>query len=332
MKIVIDTLGSDNGAKDIIDACVEIYNLKKIQFVFVGEEKFLEKQLENKIEPKDYEIINSLETISNDEDPVRAIRKKKKSSMVMAFNRLNDSDCDGLISCGSTGALLSCGIFITGRIKSIKRATLAASIPTLKGNSLLVDSGANVDCKSEFLRDFAIMGDIYSKFVFDNKKPRIGLLNIGVESHKGNKLSKETYKLLKNEKRIDFIGNIEARDILNGTADVIVADGFDGNIALKSAEGMAVAILNQLKSALKSSAKTKFAALLFKSELKNSLKVFDYKEVGGAPLLGVNKAVFKAHGNSDKRAFKNALLLLIDYIEKDVISYLKEELCLEKNL
>lgn len=326
MKIIVDTLGADNGEKELLEASIDVYKEKKIQFVFVGDKEKIEPIIKEEIDSNDYEIIDTLEYITNDDDPVRAIRSKKNSSMVMAFNRLNDSDCDGIISCGSTGALLASATFITGRMDNVKRASLGAMIPTLNGSALLIDTGANADVKASYLREFAIMGNVFVKEVYGRENPSVKLLNIGVESHKGNKLAKETYELLSKEKEIQFDGNIEARDIFMGKADVIVADGFSGNIALKSAEGMATVLMGLLKKSLGELDIDNNSLYMISKTIKKNLSTFDYKEVGGAPLLGIKKPVYKAHGNSDRRSFHNALIGLTNYVEKDVVSIIKEKL------
>lgn len=326
MKIIVDTLGVDNGEKELLEASIDVYKEKKIQFVFVGDKEKIEPIIKEEIDSNDYEIIDTLEYITNEDDPVRAIRNKKNSSMVLAFNRLNDYDCDGIISCGSTGALLASATFITGRMDNVKRASLAAMIPTLKGSALLIDTGANADVKASYLREFTIMGNVFVKEVYGRQTPSVKLLNIGVESHKGNKLAKETYELLSKEKEIQFDGNIEARDIFMGKADVIVTDGFSGNIALKSAEGMATVLMGLLKKSLGELDIDNNSLYMISKTIKKNLSTFDYKEVGGAPLLGIKKPVYKAHGNSDRRSFYNALIGLTNYVEKDVVSIIKEKL------
>lgn len=324
MKVIIDTIGSDNGSKPLIEAALEIHEEYDLKYVFVGKEDEIENIIQDKLQKKDYEIMNATYSITNQDDPVKSMRNMKDSSIVKSFNKLNEEDSHALISCGSTGALLACATFLTGRIKNVKRIAIGATLPTIKGHTLLIDTGANVDCKPEFLKEFAILGDIYARNVFELKNPKIGLLNIGVEETKGNKLTKEAFKLISQE-NLNFIGNIEAREIMYGDCDVIVADGFYGNIALKSIEGTAKVLLKEIKSVIGSNLKSKVGGLLVRSALKSKLKKYDYKEVGAAPLLGAKKTVFKAHGNSDKKIFKSALKGLILYEQMQVTKKIKEQ-------
>lgn len=329
MKIIIDTFGADNGPEVIINGTIEALEKRKFVPVFSGNKEEIEKLISGRI--NSYEIIEASEVITNNEDPVRAIRRKKESSLVKAYRSLKEGDYDGFISAGSTGAILAGGLFISGRINGIDRACLATSLPVYEGSTLLMDTGANMDCKPEFLQEFAIMGSVFSKNVLSVENPTVSLLNVGVEEHKGNKLTTETYKLLQ-ETDVNFVGNIEARDLLTGKTNIIIADGFDGNIAIKSAEGLISLFKKELKSAIYSSLKTKIGGALIKNALKETLSKYSADEVGGAPLLGIKNYVYKAHGNTNSYAFSNAILGLIDYIEKDTINKIQGELqCLEKN-
>lgn len=324
MKILIDTFGADAGPEVIIEGTILALEQRAFTPVFLGDERQIRLLVRDRI--KDYEIIPTKEYISNDEDPVRAIRKKKESSTVLGFNKLKEEGYDGLISAGSTGALLSGGLFIAGRIEGIKRACLAAAIPSVNGNiTLLMDSGANMDCKPEYLYEFGLMGSIFLKNALHVTNPAIALLNVGVEEHKGNKLSKEAYALLK-DSNLNFIGNIEARDLFAGKSNVILADGFDGNIAVKTAEGVLKTIGKQLKSTIYKSPKTKLAGAMLKSDLKEMTSRFSADEVGGAPLLGVKSYVYKAHGNTNEGAFSSAILGLLNYIDMDIIHKIEGEL------
>lgn len=329
MKIIIDTFGADEGPKVIINGTIKALEKRNFIPVFSGNKEEIEELIDGRIDS--YEIIEASEIITNNEDPVRAIRRKKESSLVKAYRSLKEGDYDGFVSAGSTGALLSGGLFISGRIKGIDRACLATSLPVYEGSTLLMDTGANMDCKPEFLQEFAIMGSVFSKNVLSIENPTVSLLNVGVEEHKGNKLTKETYKLLE-ESDLNFIGNIEARDVFTGKTNIIIADGFDGNIALKTAEGMISLFKNEVKSAIYSSFKTKIGGALLQSALKENLSKYSADEVGGVPLLGIKDYVYKAHGNTNAYAFSNAILGLINYIENDTIEKIKGELeCLEKN-
>lgn len=323
MKILIDTFGADEGAKVLIDGAVLALTKKEFTPVFVGNEKEIEKLINGRI--KNYEIINTEEYITNDEEPVRAIRRKKDSSLVLAYNKLKEEGYDGLLSAGSTGAILAGGIFISKRIDGIDRPSLAATLPTRKGYTMLMDTGANMDCKPAYLEEFAIMGKVFLENVVHIDNPKIGLLNVGAESHKGNKLTKEAYELLE-EADLNFIGNVEARELFDGDVNVIVADGFAGNVAIKAAEGVISLFKSEIKNVFYKSLKSKLAALAIKNDLSKELGKYSSQNVGGAPLLGVKSYVYKAHGNSNDIAISNAILGLIDYISMDVISKIQGEL------
>lgn len=323
MKILIDTFGADEGSKVLVDGAILALKEKNFTPVFVGNESEIEKLIDGRI--SDYEIIHTDEFISNDEEPVRAIRRKKNSSLVLAYNKLKEEGYDGLLSAGSTGALLAGGIFISKRIDGIDRPTLAAPLPSLGEYTLFMDSGANMDCKPAYLEEFAIMGKVFLENVVHIDNPKIGLLNVGVESHKGDKLAKEAYKLL-SESDLNFVGNIEARDLFTGKVNILVADGFAGNVAIKSAEGVISIFKSQMKEILYKSFKTKLAGLAIKDELKSTMGKFSSQNIGGVPLLGVKSYVYKAHGNSNAIAISNAILGLIEYIDMDVIKKIQGEL------
>lgn len=264
-------------------------------------------------------ILDAKEIITNEEEPAFAIRRKKDSSIVVAFNNLNEYDA--FISCGSTGALLAGGMFMAGRINNVKRAVLPTPIPTINGNTLLIDSGANMDVDADLLVQFAKLGTVLKQVTEGIEKPKVGLLNVGVEENKGNALTKEAFLKLK-EADINFIGNIEGRDINKHLCDVLVCDGFVGNIILKNTEGLAGFIMTLLKSKVISNLSDN-AKLEVMQSLSPVVKTLDYREVGGVLLLGLKKLVIKAHGASDRNAIKNAaksaLLMhenkLIDKIE-----------------
>lgn len=323
MKILIDTFGADNGPKVLVDGAILALREKDFIPVFVGNEEEIEKLIDGRISK--YEIINTDKYISNDEDPVRAIRRKKNSSLVLAYNKLKEEGYDGLLSAGSTGAILAGGIFISKRIEGIDRPSLATPLPTTGEYTLLMDTGANMDCKPAYLEEFAIMGKVFLENVVHIDKPKIGLLNVGVESHKGDKLTKEAYELL-SESNLNFVGNIEARDLFSGKVNVIVADGFAGNVAIKTAEGVISLFKSQMKEILYKSFKTKLAGLAIKDDLSKQMGKFSSQNIGGVPLLGVKSYVYKAHGNSNDIAISNAILGLIDYINMDVIEKIQGEL------
>ncbi len=320
MNIIVDLMGSDKGLEVLFKGALEAKEEYGIDLTLVGPEKnILDYFAKTNYNSKGVTIVNAEETITNDDNPVMAIRKKKEASMVVAAKLLKEGRADGLISTGNTGALLASGLFIVGRIDGVDRAAISAPYPTEKGFSLLLDSGANADCKPEYLVQFAKMASVYFEKTFNKKDPVVGLINIGSEEGKGNKLTKEAYDLLKLS-GLNFYGNIEARDMTKGDVDIFVCDGFTGNVVLKNTEGMAMFIVGLLKDIFMKNTKTKLSALMIKNELAGLKELMDYREYGGAPLLGINKPIVKAHGSSDSLAFKNGIKQLIDYIEKDIIN------------
>lgn len=324
MKIIVDAMGGDNAPVEIVRGTIDAVNEYGINAILVGKSNVIEIELEKYDYAKEkVEIINADDVITNDDNPAMAIRRKKNSSMVVGSKALVDGLGDGFLSAGSTGALLASGMFIIKRIDGIDRAALSVMYPTLKGFSLLLDAGANVDCKPEYLHQFALMGSIYMEHVMGINSPTVGLVNIGEEKGKGNLLSKETYELIE-KSNLNFKGNIEARELPNGDVDIIVADGFVGNIVLKLTEGMAMSIFSILKEEFTKNFKTKISAGLLKPELRNIKGRMDYREHGGAPLLGLKKPVVKAHGSSDALAIKNAIRQLIKFIDKDVIKIIED--------
>lgn len=326
MKIIIDAMGGDKGPVEVVKGTIDAINEYGIDVIIVGKEDIIKAELlkYNYIKDK-VEILNADDIITNDDDPAVAIRRKKESSMVVGCKALANGVGDGFISAGSTGALLASGLFIVKRIEGIDRAALALLYPTLKGFSLLIDAGANVDCKPEYLYQFSIMGSIYMEKVMGINFPTIGLVNIGSEKGKGNLLLKETYELIENAP-LNFKGNIEARELPSGAVDVIVCDGFVGNIILKLTEGMAISIFSILKKEFVKNLRTKIGAMLLKPELKNIKGRMDYREYGGAPLLGIKRPIVKAHGSSDAYAIKNAINQMINFIDKDVIKIIESNM------
>ncbi|WP_326908907.1 phosphate acyltransferase PlsX [Sedimentibacter sp. MB31-C6] len=310
MKIVIDAMGGDNAPEAVVKGSILARDEYKLNIILSGKERQIKNILDKSTTNyKNIEIINAEEVITNEDKPVMAIRRKKDSSLVKALNLVKDNEADAIVSAGSTGALLSGGLLVIGRINGIERPALGTMIPNMRGGfALLIDSGANVDCKPEFLFDFALMGDIYLKKVMNISSPRIALANIGAEKSKGDKLTQETYELLENSKLpLNFIGNIEARDVLQGKTDIIICDGFVGNMILKTLEGTVLELMKGIKTTLMSSTKSKIGGMLIKPALNDFKNKLDYKEHGGAPLLGVKAPVIKAHGSSDSIAIKNAI-------------------------
>lgn len=328
MKIAIDGMGGDNAPQAVIDGVVKALNeYKDIEVYVTGPEEKIEAELSKHNYPKDrVKVIDSKEVISPNEHPVMALRRKKESSIVKALNLVKTGECDAIISAGSTGAFLAGCTLIVGRIKGVDRPALAPIMPGRKGKFMMVDVGANVDCKPQYLLQFAKMGKIYYEIMFDSKETSIGLVNIGAEEEKGNELTKATYKLLKNEE-FNFIGNVEPRDIPKGEVNVLVADGFVGNTVLKMYEGCASTFLGMVKDEIYSASMIhKLGAVLLKPVFKKLMVKFDYKEVGGAPFLGVDGICIKAHGSSDGKAFKNAIRQAKDFYSKNVLDKIRAEI------
>ena len=314
MKIIVDAMGGDNAPLQIVLGAVDALNQdKNLKVVLVGDQNAIEQSL---CECKEYgknrlDIIDAKDVITNDDTPTTAIRTKKESSLVKAFDALmHDDEAGGFVSAGSTGAVLVGAYLKVGRIKGVTRPALAPVLPTLKGNGVvLCDCGANVDCKSVNLVHFAIMASAYATAMLGVKNPRVGLLNNGVEEHKGNELTQEAHKLLAKTEGINFLGNCEARDILSGDFDVVVSDGFNGNIALKSAEGTANTMLSLIKEGVYSGGlRTKLGALMLKPVFVKVKKKMDYNAHGGACFLGVKKVVVKSHGASKAKSVTASIL------------------------
>jgi len=305
LKIAIDGMGGDHAPKAIIDGVYEaLEKFPDVEIQLYGKEDVMAPYL--KVHDR-LTVIHCEEIIEGNDDPARAVRKKKDSSMAQMLDAVNNGTADACLSAGNTGALMAGGLFKVGRIDGVARPALASTLPTLDGNGfLMLDLGANADAKPENLLQFAVMGDIYAKKVREIAKPRIGLLNIGTEEKKGNELTKAAFDLLK-QADLNFVGNVEARDLLNGVADVVVTDGFTGNMVLKTLEGTAGALFSMLKETFMSSTKTKLAAALVKNDLRSLKDKLDYSEYGGAGLFGLNAPVIKAHGSSNANAIYNAI-------------------------
>lgn len=322
MKLAIDTMGGDHAPKEIVlGAMKAIEAYKDIHIILVGDEKQIKEHLSN---DERISIVHTDEVILGTDEPVRAVRRKKNSSMVLAAKLVADGEADGCISAGNTGALMAAGLFVVGRIEGIERPALAPTLPTIGGEGfLLLDVGANVDAKPEHLLQNAVMGSIYSEKVRGVKNPRVGLLNIGTEEKKGNELAKQAFDLLQ-QSNLNFVGNVEARDLLEGVADVVVTDGFTGNMVLKTIEGTALSVFKMLKTALSSSVKTKLAASVLMPDLRKLKGKMDYSEYGGAGLFGLKAPVIKAHGSSDANSLYNAVRQTRDMVDKEVTKTIKE--------
>lgn len=318
-------MGGDHAPAEIIKGTVSsVEHHGDLAVTLVGREDVIRANLPEPVSSR-IEILHAEEVIETGEDPLTAIRRKKNSSMLVALDLLKQKKVDACVSAGSTGAFMSGALFGVGRIKGIQRPALAPLMPTLTGAAILIDCGANADCKPEFLVQFAQMGGIYMNKVMGVEKPRIGLLNIGAEEEKGNAVYKEAHQLLK-QTPLNFIGNVEGRDALDGCVDVIVSDGFGGNIFLKTAEGIAMMLFTLLKKELTASLPRKLAAAVLKQGFKNVKAKLDYTEYGGALLLGIDGIAVKAHGSSNARAFENALIQAKTAVERDVVGSIRNSL------
>ncbi len=324
MKIAIDAMGGDNAPKEVVlGAAKAVKTFSDLHIILVGNEKEIKKYLPDE---ERISIIHTDEVIHGTDEPVKAVRRKKNSSMVLAANLVKNGEADGCISAGNTGALMAAGLFVVGRVAGINRPALAPTLPTLDGKGFVfLDVGANADAKPEHLLQYAIMGSVYAEKVRGIKNPRVGLLNIGTEEQKGNELAKQAYALLK-ESRLNFIGNVEARDLLEGVADVVVTDGFTGNMVLKTLEGTALSLFKMMKNVFTSSLKSKLAAAVLMPELKKIKSQMDYSEYGGAGLFGLKAPVVKAHGSSDANAIFHAVRQTRDMIDKQVPQIIQETL------
>ncbi len=327
VSIAVDATGGDHGIDMIVEAVqMALAEEPNIVLTLFGDKPLIESKLkENQADQQRIQIIHAPECIDNNESPVVAIRQKKEASIVKGLHYVKEGHAKAFVSAGSTGAVLAGGTLIIGRIKGVSRPALGSFIPTKKGVSLLMDCGANVDSKPAYLHQFAVMGASYSEGFTGKSKPTVGLLNVGTEEKKGNNLTKETYGLLKADTSLNFIGNIEGRDIAMGEADVIIADGFAGNLLLKHTEGLALFLFGEIKQAMMSTWYSKIGALLIKKPLKKRLQGFDYTEYGGAPLLGLEGLVVKAHGSSNAKAFKNAILQCKTFSEQKINEKIKQQ-------
>ena len=326
MTIIVDAFGGDNAPLEILKGCAEAVQKFDVDILLTGKADTIKKvAAENNISPERMTIEDCDEVLTMHDTAESVLKAKKNSSMGVGFRMLNEGRGDAFLSAGNSGALCMGATLLVRRIKGIKRPAFAPVLPSSTGCFMLLDGGANVDCRPEMLRQFAVMASVYMEKVMKVDKPRIGLANVGTEDHKGTELYRETYALLR-DSQLNFVGNIEGRDIPKGVCDAVVCDGFTGNMILKTYEGVASVLFGEIKNIFAGSAKGKVAAALLMKDLKAMKTRFDYNAVGGAPILGSSKPVFKAHGDAKARTIKNAIGLCKDYVAAKAIDEISTSL------
>lgn len=325
MKIAIDAMGGDHAPKEIVLGVMKAAaQFKDVEYILYGDEAQINEYLTDKTR---ITIVHTDEKIESDDEPVRAVKRKKKASMVLAAQAVKSNEADACISAGNTGALMSTGLFIIGRIKGIDRPALAPTLPTITGKGfVLLDAGANAEAKPEHLLQFGLMGSVYAEKVRKIENPRVGLLNIGTEETKGNELTKTAFQYMKNQNAYNFIGNVEARDLLMDVADIVVADGFTGNMVLKTVEGTASSVMSMLKMSLNNGIKNKLAASFLRKDLYGLRAKMDYSEYGGACLFGIQAPVVKAHGATNAKGIFTTIRQVRDMVEKQIVETIKAEI------
>lgn len=328
MKIIVDAFGGDNAPLAPIRGAIEARAESGIDIILTGDESVIRQTAaDNGLSLDGIEIVHAPDVFTNDDKP-SDIRSKAKAntSLAVGFNLLKNGAGDALVSAGNSGAIGAGAMFLIKRIKGIKRVAFAPVMPNLNSWFMLIDSGVNTDLRPRALQQFALMGSIYMDKVMGYTNPRVGLANVGTEEHKGDTLRQETFVLLRNTPSINFVGNVEGRDIPLDGADVVVCDGFTGNMILKTYEGVAVALMKRIKGVFTKNLKTKLAAAIVMPEMKELKRALDYDEVGGAPVLGCAKPVFKAHGSAGAKTIRNAIRLTADYVRNDVIGSITQAL------
>ncbi|WP_406678275.1 phosphate acyltransferase PlsX [Moorella sp. ACPs] len=319
MQIAVDAMGGDHAPGEIVRGAVAAAREKIADIILVGDKRRLEPELNPLHPPANLEIVHTEQVVAMDEQPALALRRKREASIIVATRLVKEGRAAAVVSAGSTGAQMAAALLILGRSGKIQRPAIATIIPTLKGPKLLLDAGANVDCRPEHLYEFALMGNVYAARVMGIREPRVGMLNIGTEACKGNEQTLGAYNLLK-DAPLNFIGNIEGRDILAGDTDVIVCDGFVGNVLLKFGEGMAQALFTMIGREIKNSFRARLGAALVLPALRGLKKQVDYTEYGGAPLLGVQGVSIICHGSSNARAIKNAIKVAVRCVEQGLVT------------
>jgi glycerol-3-phosphate acyltransferase PlsX len=331
MRIAIDAMGGDKAPDVVIDGSILAANEYSLEVFLVGPKAMLEDQLRSReLKKAKIEIINATQAVLMDENPAEAVRKKRDSSMHVCARLIKTGQANAMVTAGNTAAALAISRSILGKLKGVSRPSLASIIPNLNDATILLDVGANAgSCMSEHLLEFALMGDVYSKLIFGKKNPRVGLLSVGEERSKGSPITREAFPLLE-KAPINFIGNVEGKEIVSGKADVVVCDGFVGNAILKFAEGVSVMFFDVIKSEFKRSLNAKIGMLLAKKALKAFSKKLDYETYGGAPILGINGACIIGHGRSSAYAIKSAIRVASEFVKFDVNESIEKSLQITK--
>ena len=328
MRIIVDAMGGDNAPEEIVKGAVRAKRELGVDVTLVGIEDKVRACLKAEgCADGEIEVVNASEIITMEDDPSTATRRKKDSSMAVALTMLKDGKGNAVVSAGSTGALLTGATLTVKRIRGIRRAAMAPVLPSGEHGVMLIDCGANVECTAEYLLQFAYMGSFYAKKLMGCENPRVGLLNVGTEDTKGGELQHQAFALLKEAHeagRLNFVGNVESRDVFSGKVDVLVCDGFSGNVLLKCIEGTAMMLMKRLKGIFYKNTANKLAAAVLKKDVYALKSLFDPSEVGGTALLGISKPVIKAHGSSDARAIRSAVRQAITFIDSDVIGSIEK--------
>lgn len=326
MKIALDAMGGDRSPSVEVEGAILAAKEYNVEIVLVGDEGLLKSEIEkHEVKGLPLSVLHASQRIEMHESPASVLRRKKDSSIVVATSLVRNGTVSAVVSAGHTGATMASALFILGPIKGVERPAIATILPTLQGVAIMLDVGANVDCKPKHLFQFAVMGHAYAKRTMNRENPRIGLLSIGEEDNKGNILTKETFRHLR-ESPLNFIGNVEGRDVYTGMADVIVCDGFIGNVALKISEGVAEAIGKLLAREIENSLPGRIGYLLLRRAFRSFKKKVDYAEYGGAPLLGINGVCIICHGRSSPRAIKNAIAMAIESTRLQTINYMQTDI------
>jgi len=326
MKIALDAMGGDYAPSTTVEGAIRaLQEDGDLEIILVGDKEEIEQELKKQEYSGDQITIrHASQTVEMEDSPLTALRKKKDSSIRVAVDLVKSGEADAMVSAGNSGVVMATALHVLGKLPGVERPAIAAVMPSLKDHFVLIDAGANVDCKPTHLFQFAVMGEAYARYIFNIESPKIGLLSIGEEDIKGNELTRETFKILKDSK-LNFIGNVEGKDIFEGEADVVVCDGFVGNIALKIAEGLAETTAKILKKEISEKAVGKVNLMLLKDALKSFKKKTDYSEYGGAPLIGLKQPCIIAHGRSTSKAIKNAIMVAATFHRKRVCEVVSQE-------